>query len=54
MLPDWVLQAILTGALAGVGAWAAVRIELRYMKRAIEAAHWRLDKINAPPARLRL
>lgn len=48
------LEALFAGATAGLVAWGTVRVELYFIKRAIEAAHERLDKINAPPARLRL
>ena len=46
--------ALLTGVVAGLIAWGGIRVELRVMKRAIEAAHDRLDEIGAPPARTRL
>ena len=49
-LTDSLLIALVTGAGSGLMAWGALRLELRYMKREINAAHRRLDKINAPPA----
>lgn len=48
-MPDW-LQALMPGIAAGLVAWGAVRVELRYMRRDINAAHMRLDKIKAPGA----
>jgi hypothetical protein len=48
-LPATLLIAVVSGAGSGLMAWAALRMELRYMKRDINAAHKRLDKINAPP-----
>jgi hypothetical protein len=53
-MPEWLMQSFVAGGVAGVIAWATVRVELRYMKRAIEAAHDRLDNIGAPAARTRL
>lgn len=45
-----ILQLLVTALAAGVAAWAAVRVELRYMRRDINAAHRRLDLISAPGA----
>jgi len=53
-MPEWFMQSLVAGGVAGVIAWATVRVEMRYMKRAIEAAHDRLDNVGAPPARMRL
>jgi hypothetical protein len=50
LFTDALLIALVTGAGSGLMAWGALRLELRYMKREINAAHRRLDKINAPPA----
>lgn len=50
---DWTAALLTVFGSAG-GAWVAVRVEIHFMKRAIEAAHDRLDKIGAPPARVRL
>jgi hypothetical protein len=52
MPPEWLMQAVLTGGIAAVGAWGAVRVTLAHMRRAINAAHRRLDIIGAPPADL--
>jgi hypothetical protein len=51
---ELLLQLALPGIVAGLVAWGTVRAELSMMKRAIEAAHDRLDKINAPAAKVRL
>lgn len=51
---EWLIPALFSGVVAGTVAWATVRVELRYMKRAIEGAHERLDAIGAPPAKVRL
>lgn len=56
-MPDWLLSAILSGAVAGLIAWGGLIVELRYMRRDLDAvtkstraAHWRLDETGAPPA----
>lgn len=51
-IPDAVLIAVVSVAGAFVGSWAALGTRLRQMRLAINAAHRRLDKINAPPADL--
>lgn len=49
----------LTGLLAFVGSWSAIKIQLTYMQRdinrnthSVRAAHWRLDQVKAPAAPL--
>ena len=42
------LAAIVNGA--AVWGWYILRQELGYMRRAINAAHRRLDMVQAPPA----
>ena len=49
-LPVALLIAGISGLGSGLMAWAALSVELRYMKREINAAHRRLDKFGAPPA----
>ncbi len=51
---ELVLQGLIPGVVAGLIAWGGLKVELRHMKRAIEAAHDRLDAVGAPPARMRL
>ncbi len=46
------LPAILAGIITGLVTWGGIRIELIYMRRAINAAHRRLDIIKAPAADL--
>lgn len=53
-LGEAILIALGSGAVSGLIAWGGLRVEIVVMKRAIEAAHDRLDKLNAPPARVRL
>jgi hypothetical protein len=47
-------QAVSGGIVAGLIAWGGLRVEMRVMKRMIEAAHDRLDAIGAPAAKARL
>jgi hypothetical protein len=53
-MPEWLIQSLVAGVSAGGIAWATIRVELYYLKRAIESAHERLDAIHAPPGRVRL
>lgn len=53
-MPEWLIPALFSGVVSGLVAWATVRVEMRYLKIAIEAAHDRLDAIGAPPAKVRL
>lgn len=50
MAPEILLQVLLTAGLSGLAALAAVKVELRYLRRDIDAAHRRLDRLNAPAA----
>ena len=47
---EWFLPAVVSGGVAGLIAWGGLWVELRYMRRDIDAAHRRLDKIKAPAA----
>ncbi len=49
---DYLLPSILVGVITGLVTWGGVRVELIYMRRAINAAHRRLDLIKAPAADL--
>lgn len=42
--------AVLAGVVSGLVAWGGLRVELRYLRRDIDAAHRRLDNIGAPAA----
>ena len=46
------VQIILPALLSGAVTWGVLKTELRYLRRDIDAAHRRLDKINAPAASL--
>jgi hypothetical protein len=45
-MPDW----LMTGLIAAAASWGAVRLELRYMRRDINAAHKRMDRAGLPGA----
>ena len=47
LVPAWI-----TGAVCGLIAWGGVRRDLRYLRRDVDAAHDRLDQIEAPSARV--
>lgn len=47
MLPD-LLVALASGAVTGLVAWGGIRVELRYMRRDIGAAHKRMDRAGLP------
>lgn len=49
-MSEGVLIALVTAAASFIGSWAAMRVQLRTMRHQINAAHRRLDKINAPAA----
>lgn len=49
-LLDKLLDGSITGASAGVVFWFAVRLELKYLRRDVDAAHRRLNQIGAPAA----
>lgn len=43
------LIAVIVAQLIAAGAvYGAIRADLRYLRRDVDAAHARLDKINAP------
>lgn len=44
---DWLTPLIIAGA-SFAGAWGAMRLELRYLRRDVTRAHLRLDAIRAP------
>lgn len=44
------LTAGLVGAVQGLVIWGGLRVELRYLRRDIDAAHRRLDIAGAPGA----
>lgn len=46
--------AAVTAAASFLGSWGALKVSLRYIRRDVDAAHDRLNQINAPAARVRL
>lgn len=42
---ETIVGVILAGALQGLITWGAVRVEIRYLRRDIDRAHWRLDQL---------
>ncbi len=44
----WV--AAVTALLNGAVTWGVVSVKLEWLRRDVDAAHDRLDQINAPPA----
>lgn len=45
-----IIKLIVPGAVCGLIAWGGMRKDLDYLRRDVDAAHRRLDKINAPAA----
>ena len=37
-------QSIVTGLVTGVAAWAAIRVEIKYLRRDVDRAHERLTR----------
>lgn len=50
MMPEWlqVLMALASPLCAAVGAYVAVRAELRWLRSDVDRAHHRLDLMGAP------
>lgn len=46
------LQAILTAIFSAGAVWGVVRTELHYLRRDIDLAHRRLDKLEGARCRL--
>lgn len=40
------LPILLTGVVSGLVAWGGVRVELRYLRRDVDKAHKRLDRLQ--------
>lgn len=40
-----VLIAVVTGVITGAVTWGAMRVEVRYLRRDVDRAHWRLDSL---------
>lgn len=45
-----VFGLVMNGLITGLITWGVLKSEMRYWRRAINAAHARLDKMGAPPA----
>ena len=41
-----VIGSVITGVITGLASFAAIRVELKYMRRDIDQAHKRIDKIT--------
>ncbi len=49
-MSDALVIAIVTAAANAAVTWGVIRTELKVIRAAVNAAHARLDKINAPAA----
>ena len=38
-----VISGLIGGTMTGVAAWAAIRVEIKYLRRDVDHAHRRLD-----------
>jgi len=47
-MPDWLASALFAGVVAALTSRAAIRVELRWLRRDVDAAHERLDAVGAP------
>lgn len=50
-LGEAALLAVLSGAVSGLLAWGGVRVELRYLRRDVDQAHGRIDRVEQLAAR---
>lgn len=41
-MPDWIFQALITAA----AVWGAMRVELRWLRRDVDMAHKRIDRLR--------
>lgn len=37
--------SLLSGLVTGAVTWGAMRVEIRYLRRDVDRAHWRLDSL---------
>ncbi len=42
-MPDWLAASLVAAVFSAAGAWAAVRVELRWLRRDVDSAHSRID-----------
>ncbi len=52
-MPDWLLPAIASGAASGLIFYGAIRVELRWLRRDVDDAHWRINEIVGDRRRTR-
>lgn len=40
-----ILVALGSGLVTGLVTWGGMRVEIRYLRRDVDRAHWRLDQL---------
>lgn len=50
MFGEAVMIAVATALINGAVTWGVVSVKLEWLRRDVDAAHARLDQMNAPPA----
>ncbi len=45
-MPEWLLPALTSGAASGLIFYGAIRVELRWLRRDVDHAHWRIDGLT--------
>ena len=40
-----IVSSVVTGAITGIAAFAAIRVEMKFLRRDVDHAHKRIDKI---------
>lgn len=43
VLVQAIVSGVIGGVITGVAAWAAMRVEIKYLRRDVDHAHKRLD-----------
>lgn len=41
-----IISSVVTGLITGVASFAAIRVELKFLRRDVDHAHKRIDKIT--------
>lgn len=41
-----IISSVVTGLITGVASFAAIRVEMKFLRRDVDHAHKRLDRIN--------
>lgn len=44
-MPDWLAAAMAAGVLGAVGSYAAVSVNLAWLRRDVDSAHGRIDRL---------